>query len=156
MTPVSSTPGHNQPRTWIAAVSPLLRHINMRTLALLMFVGFALLNTSHGKDSETKESAFTGTTNVRLIDNDHHQAAERATDSPCHTTSASSILWLFISSIVNDLERALNDPTLIEYAKKEGVDTSDLLASPCSNTSGESPTPSRSLSSQSTNPLSSY
>jgi hypothetical protein len=82
--PATFVQDHKQHGRWLALLSPWLRHVNMRTLAFLMFVGFALLNTSHGKDAETKESAFTENTNVRMIDNDYHQAAERVTALPRH------------------------------------------------------------------------
>jgi len=52
---------HNQYGNWLILLSPFLKHVNMRTLALLMFVGFAVVNTTHGKDAETKESALAGT-----------------------------------------------------------------------------------------------
>ena len=38
-------------------LSAFLRHLNMSTLALALFVAFALLNTIHGKEPETRDSA---------------------------------------------------------------------------------------------------
>ena len=41
----------------VAALSPILKHLNTGTLALAMFVALALLSSTHGKDSQTRESA---------------------------------------------------------------------------------------------------
>jgi hypothetical protein len=156
MTPASPARGHNQARTWLAAVSPLLRHINMRTLAFLMFVGFVLLNTTDGKQAETKESTFAETTKIDLGDSGHNEAAHVPTEPTGHRMSASSVLWQFMRSIVNAFKSALNDPWLSEYAKQQGLDVSDSLTTACPNTSQPFSTPSKSLSSQSSKPLSSY
>jgi hypothetical protein len=41
----------------VSATSPLLRHLNMGTLALVLFVALALLSAICRKDSATRESA---------------------------------------------------------------------------------------------------
>jgi hypothetical protein len=140
-TPAFSTRDHNQPATWLAAVCPFLKHVNMRTLAFLMFVGFAVLNTTHGKDAETKQSAVAGTNKVEMVDNSHNEAAHVATEPTGHTTSEGSILRQFMSSIFNTFKSALNDPALIEYAKQQGIETSDSLTTACQNVASKSPTP---------------
>ncbi|HEU5238859.1 MAG TPA: hypothetical protein VFU37_17130 [Pyrinomonadaceae bacterium] len=112
-------------------MSPLLKHVNMRTLAFLMFVGFALLNTTDGKDAETKTSAFAGTTKIEIVDTGSKEVARVATEPTRHTMSASSILWQLMSSVVNAFKSALNDPSLIEYAKQQGLDTSDSPTTVC-------------------------
>jgi hypothetical protein len=99
----------------------------MRTLALLMFVGFAVLNTTHGKDAETKESALAGTNKIEIVDNSHNEAAHVATEPAGHTTSEGSILWQFMSTLFITVKNALNDPSLIDYAKQQGIETSDSL-----------------------------
>jgi hypothetical protein len=133
--------GHHykQPGRWLALLLPFLRHVSMRTLALLMFVGFAVLNTTHGKDTETKEPVFAGTNKIEIVDNSHNEAAHVAAEPTGHTISASSILWQFLSNIVNGFAQALNDAALIEYAKEQGLDTSDSLTAPCPDASGQSP-----------------
>jgi hypothetical protein len=147
-TPASSTRDHNQPGTWQAATPPFLRQVNMCTLALLMFVGFAVLNTTHGKDAEIKTSAFAGTNKIEIVDNSQNEAAHVATESAAHTTSEGSILWQF-SSICHAVTNALNDPSLIDYAKQQGIETSDSLRS---NASSHSATPSERQLTQSTKP----
>ena len=125
--PLSFVLDNNQPDNWLTVLSPFLTYINMRTLALLMFVSFAVLNTTHGNDSETKQQV-TGNIETQVISNRQHDLAQAATPPTNCTTSALSILWQFLSKRVNRLGQAFNDPALIEYAKEQGVDTSGLPA----------------------------
>jgi hypothetical protein len=143
---------HNQYGNWLILLSPFLKHVNMRTLALLMFVGFAVVNTTHGKDAETKKSALVGTNKIEIADNSHNEAADVATEPAGHTTSEGSILWQFMSGIFNAFENALNDPSLIDYATQQGIETSDSLTTLRSNASSQSATPSESPRPQSTKP----
>ncbi len=39
----------------VTVLTPFLRHLNPGTLALVMFVALALLNSTRGKDAETRE-----------------------------------------------------------------------------------------------------
>jgi hypothetical protein len=131
---------HNQYGSWLIVLSPFLKHLNMHTLALLMFVGFAVLNTTRGNDAETKEPASAGNSETQVVDNRHHERAQAATVRFSYTTSGPSILWQLISSIVNDFEHAFNDPALIEYAKEQGVDTSDSPTALCQQPAPQSTT----------------
>jgi hypothetical protein len=85
-----------------------------------MFVGFALLNIVHGKDAQTNKPA-PGVTNTEPRDNGHQGAS----------AAAPLILWQFTARIVHAFTAALNDPSLIEYAKQQGTDTLDLRTTPC-------------------------
>ena len=118
--PTSSGAENNQPGTWLAAVLPLLRYLNTRTLAFLLFVGFAFLNTTHGKDAPTDKPAG-GVTNTEPGDNGYQRAS----------VAAPLILWQFTTRIVHAITAALNDPALIEYAKQQGTDIPDLQTTPC-------------------------
>ena len=63
---------HHQKHTArrISALSPILRHLNRGTLALAMFVVLALLSSTHGKDSQTRDSAPVKATKTEVtIDN---------------------------------------------------------------------------------------
>jgi hypothetical protein len=111
---------HNQYGSWPIVLSPFLKHLNMRTLALLMFVGFALLNTTHGKDAQTDKPAV-GVTNTEPRDNGYQGAS----------AAAPLILWQITVRIVHAFTAALNDPSLIEYAKQQGTDKADLQTTPC-------------------------
>jgi plastocyanin len=50
---------HHQKHTArrVSVLSPILKHLNTGTLALAMFVVLALLSSTHGKDSQTRDSA---------------------------------------------------------------------------------------------------
>src|SRR6266853_6805585 len=89
-TPTFSSGDQNQPGTWLAALFPLLRYLNTRTLALLMFFGFALLNTTHGKDAQTDKPAV-GVTNTEPRDNGYQGAS----------AGAPLILWQLTALIVH-------------------------------------------------------
>jgi len=118
--PTSSGADNSQPGTWLGAVSLLLKYLNTRTLAFLLFVGFAFLNTTHGKDAQTDRPAV-GVTNTEQRDNGYQGAS----------AAAPLILWQFTARIVHAFTAALNDPALIEYAKQQGKDIPDLQTKPC-------------------------
>jgi len=119
-TPTSYSGDQNQPGTWLVALFPLLKYLNTRTLALLMFVGFAFLNTTHGKDAPT-DKPVAEVTNTERRDNGYQGAS----------AAAPLILWQFTARIVHAFTAALNDPALIEYAKQRGTDIHDLQTTPC-------------------------
>ena len=125
--PASGVHDHKQPESWPTVLSPFLTYITMRTLALLMFVSFAILNTTHGNDGETKQQV-TKNSGSQVIASQQHDLAQAATPPTNCTTSASPILWQLASKLVKDFEMALNDPALIQYAKEQGVDTSGFAA----------------------------
>jgi hypothetical protein len=118
--PTSSGADNNRPGTWLAAALPLLRYLNTRALAFLLFVGFAFLNTTHGKDAQTDKPAV-GVTNTEPRDNSYQ--GDWATEA--------SILWQLAGRIVHAFTAALNDPALIEYARQQGKDIPDLQTTPC-------------------------
>ena len=118
--PASGVHDHKQPQWWLASLSPFLKHVNMRTLVLLMFLGVALLNTTDGKDAQTKEPAA-GISNTEVVTDGRHES------SPV----APLILWQLMKRIAQAFTAAVNDPSLIEYAKQQGTDTLDLQTTPC-------------------------
>ena len=95
--PTSSGGDNNQAGTRLAAVLPLLRYLNTRTLAFLLFIGFAFLNTTHGKDAQTDKPAG-GVTNTEPRDNDYQGAP----------AAAPAILWQVTARIVHAFTAALN------------------------------------------------
>jgi hypothetical protein len=117
--PTFSGADNNQSGTWLAAALPLLKYLNTRTLAFLLFVGFAFLNTTHGKDAPTDKPAV-GVTNTERRDNGYQGAS----------AAAPLILWQFTARIVHAFTAAINDPALIEYAKQQGTDIPDLQTTP--------------------------
>jgi hypothetical protein len=118
--PTSSGDDNNQPETWPATVLPLLRHLNTRALAFLLFVGFALLNTTHGKDGQT-DKPVAGVTNTEPHDYGYQGAS----------AAAPLVLWQFTARIVHAFTAALSDPSLTEYAEQQGTDMHDLQTTPC-------------------------
>ena len=63
---------HHQKHTTrrVSVLSPILKHLNTGTLALAMFVVLALLSSTHGKDSQTRDSAPVRATKTEVtIDN---------------------------------------------------------------------------------------
>ena len=118
--PTFSGADNNQSRTWLTAALPLLKYLNTQTLAFLLFVGFAFLNTTHGKDAPTDKPAV-GVTNTERRDNGSQGAS----------AAGPLILWQFTARMFHAFAAALNDPALIEYAKQQGKDISDLQTTPC-------------------------
>jgi hypothetical protein len=118
--PASGVHEHKQPQRSLAPLSPFLKHVNMPTLALLMFLGVTLLNTTDGKDAQTKEPAA-GISKTEVVTNGRHES------SPV----APLILWQLTKRIAQAFTAAVNDPSLIEYAKQQGTDTRDLQTAPC-------------------------
>ena len=70
----------NEPGLWLAVLSTFLRHVNMCTLALFLFVGFAVLDTTHGKETETWKPASLGNSKIEIIDGHHSPSHEEATE----------------------------------------------------------------------------
>ena len=66
---MSAFPAHyRKPATrWVTVLSPFLRHVNTRTLALFLFVALALLTTMRGKEPETRESAPAKATKTEVV-----------------------------------------------------------------------------------------
>jgi len=143
--PASGVHDHKQPQWWLAPLSPFLTYINMRTLALLMFVSFAVLNTTHGNDGETKQQV-TKNSGSQVIADRQHDLAQAATPPTNYTIPASAILWQFLSNIVNGFAQAFNDHTLIKYAMEQGVDTSGSMTTVCQDPTDQSQTSSRTTS----------
>ena len=108
----------------------------MRTLALLMFVTFAILNTTHGNDSETNQQV-TKNTVTQIIANQQLDLAQASTLPTNYTTPAPSILWQLTERIVQAFTAAVNDPSLIEYAKQQGTDIPDLQTTPRQDAEGK-------------------
>jgi hypothetical protein len=120
LAPAAFVHHRKQPASWLVLLLLFLRHVNMRTLALLMFVGFAVLNTSDGKDGQTKEPSA-GVSNTNVVVNGRHE----------FSPMAPLILWQFTKRIVQAFTAAVNEPSLIEYAKQQKADTLDLQTTPC-------------------------
>jgi len=118
--PASGVHHHKEPQWWLAPLLPFLKHVNMRTLALLMFLAVALLNTTDGQDAQTKEPAA-GISNTEVVTDGRHES------SPV----APLILLQLTKRIAQAFRAAVNDPSLIEYARQQGSAIPDLQTTPC-------------------------
>jgi plastocyanin len=66
---MSALPTHYQKRSVrrVSVITPFLRRLNMGTLAFVLFVALALMNTMRGKEPETRESAPARATKTEVI-----------------------------------------------------------------------------------------
>src|SRR6266853_5744012 len=69
---MSASPVHHEKHSArrVSALFPILKHVNTGALAFAMFVALALLSSTHGKDSQTRDSAPVKATKTEVtIDN---------------------------------------------------------------------------------------
>ena len=66
---MSASPTHyrKSAASCVSVLTPFLRHVNTRTLALAMFVAFALLSSTRGKESEIRDLASVKTTKTEVV-----------------------------------------------------------------------------------------
>jgi hypothetical protein len=121
----------------------------MGTLAFVLFIALALLNTMRGKEPETRESAPIETTRSEvIIDKQDDNVPNVVTKAAGQTMSPPLTLSRFIGRIINAFKGAFNDPSLIEYANQQGIDIADSPTIPLPDTSSQPLAPSKSPSSQ--------
>src|SRR5882762_2091281 len=80
MMSASSVQYQKRPARCIPVLSPFLRHLNTGTLAFILFIAFALLSTTRGKEPETRASASAGSTKSEVVIDKHHDSV------PCIVT----------------------------------------------------------------------
>jgi len=65
---MSTLPAHyHGAATGLLARYAFLRHVNMNTLAFVLFVALALLNTTRAKESQNNDSAHNRDTDAELV-----------------------------------------------------------------------------------------
>ena len=156
---ISASFVHHQktPERCVSVLSPFLRRLNMGTLAFVLFVALALLNTMRGKEPETRESAPVETTKSEVItDKQHNNVPNVVTEAAGQTMSPPLTLWQVMGRIINALQVAFNDPSIIEYANQQGIGIEDSPTAPLPDTSSQPLTPSKSPSSQPNRSSSNY
>lgn len=135
--------------TGLSTRCAFFRHVNTNTLALVLFVALALLNTMRGNERATRESPPVETTKSEvIIDKQHDNVPNVVIEAAGQTMSPSLTLWQFMGRIINAFEAAFNNPSLIEYANQQGIGIIDSPTVPLPDTSREPLTPSKSPSSQ--------
>ena len=83
-----------------------------------MFLALALLNTTRGKEAETREPAPVETTKSEvIIDKQHDNVPNVVTKTAGQTMSPPLTLWQFIGRIIDAFNGAFNAPSLIEYTE---------------------------------------
>ena len=129
----------------------------MGTLAFVLFIALALLNTIRGKEPETRESAPIETTSSEvIIDKQDDNVPNVVTKAAGQTMSRPLTLSQFIGGIINAFKGAFNDPSLIEYANQQGIGIADSPTAPLPDTSSQPLAPSKSPSSQPSRSSSNY
>jgi len=129
----------------------------MGTLAFIMFLALTLLNTTRGKEAETRELAPVETTRSEIIiDKQHDNVQNVVTRAAGQTTSPPLTLWQSMVRIIDALNGAFNAPSLIEYANQLGIGIADSPTARLPNTSGQPLAPSKSPSSQPSRSSSNY
>jgi hypothetical protein len=147
---------HQKPRARrFSVLSPFLRHLNTGTLAFILFVAFALLSTTRGKEAEELTPAGTTKSEV-IIDKHHNDAPQVVTETAGQTMPAPLTLWQFMGRIINAFKDAFNDPSLIEYANQQGIGIADSPTTPLPDTSRQPFARSKSPSSQPSRSSSNY
>jgi len=129
----------------------------MGTLAFIMFLALALLNTTRGKEAETREPAPVETIKSGvIIDKQHDDVPNVVTKAAWQTMSPLLTLSQFMSRIINALKGAFNDPSLIDYANQQGTGIADPLTAALPDTSSQPLAPLKSPSSQPSRSSSNY
>jgi hypothetical protein len=135
----------------------LRRYLTMRVLATAMFIGFAVLASVGGKESQTKQPSFDkGTIGDLTIRHQEEGGCADVAKPGAPKKSSPMISWQSVATIMNDFKEAFNDPALIEYANQQGIGIPDSPTTSLLNTSSQPPAPSKSPSSQSSRSSSSY
>jgi hypothetical protein len=129
---------YTQPPRWSTKLPLVLKHLSTSTLALLMFVGFALLSNTRGKDAEDEHVAFTAVPKAEVVDNRRYASPRVPTESSTQTILEPPRLLQLLGWIFNAFKDVFDDPTLAEYGKQQGIDTSDNQGTACSNAPGQS------------------
>jgi hypothetical protein len=121
----------------------------MGTLAFIMFAGLALLNTTRGKEADTRERAPVETIKSEvIIDKQHDNVPNVVTKAAGQPMSPPLTLSQFMGRVINAFKGAFNGPSLIEYANQQGIGIADSPAAPLPDTSSQPLAPSKSPSSQ--------
>ncbi len=129
----------------------------MGTLAFIMFLALALLNTTRGKEAETRELTPVETTKSEIIIHKQHDNVPNVvTKAAGQTMSPPLTLSQFMGRIIDAFKGAFNAPSLIEYANQFGIGIADSPTAPLPDTSGQPLAPSKSPSSQPSRSSSNY
>jgi hypothetical protein len=103
-----------------------------------MFVGFAVLSNTRGKDADDEHVALAALPKAKVVDNSHYATSQLPTESNTQTTLEPARLLQLLGWIFNAFKDVFDDPALAQYANPQGIDASDNEGTPCSNAAGQS------------------
>jgi hypothetical protein len=108
------------------AAPKIPKHANIGLFTLRWFC----IPEYYARKRRQTDKPAAGVTNTEPRDNGYQGAS----------AAAPLILWQFTIRIVHAFTAALNDPSLIEYAKQQGTDIPDLQTTPCQGAEGKTST----------------
>jgi hypothetical protein len=107
------------------ASSPLLKKfVTQRTLALIMFVGFALLGVVGGKEPTDKTPSEKGTIFNQAGSQDHN-GCPGTTRGGQSNKSLLLTSWGSVVTFAKSFKEAFNDPALVKYANEQATGIPD-------------------------------
>jgi hypothetical protein len=119
----------------VKKASPFLKYVSQGSLAMVLFIALAVLASIGNRPSDKGSPGLSRSPSVsKLADNESNLSLD---------------LGHLFAKTVGSVKDAFNDPALIEYAKEQGIDTPDSLATPLPNTSQSISVRSKSISAQS-------
>jgi hypothetical protein len=115
---------HYQKSSSLHASSSLLKFVTQRTLALIMFIGFALLGVVGGKEPTDKTPSEKGTIFNQVGSQDHNSCPD-TTRAGQSNKSLLLTSWGSVAAIAISVKEAFNDPALVKYANEQATGIPD-------------------------------
>ena len=107
-----------------------LRFLNQRTLAVAMFLAFALLGIIRRKESNTQKSPVGSALTHDGVNRQNSIVCPTATKPAKPKKSLVVSSWQSVERAEEAFRRAFEDPSLIEYANEQSTDILDLATAP--------------------------
>ena len=128
----------------------LRRYLTMRVLATVMFIAFAVLASTGGKESKLKKPSFDkGPMGDPIIRHQDQGGCVGMTKPGKPIKSSPIISWQSVATMVNSFKEAFNDPSLIECANQQATGIPDSPTAPLLRSSDQDSIGSKSASTQS-------
>jgi hypothetical protein len=130
------------------ASSSLLKFVTQRTLALIMFIGFALLGVVGGKEPTDKTPSEKGTI-FNQVGSQDHNGCPGTTRAGQSNKSLLLTSWGSVVAVAKNFKEAFNDPALVKYANEQATGIPDSPGTPILTKSNHESIPSAPVSDQS-------
>jgi hypothetical protein len=108
----------------LRASSFLLKFVTQRTLALIMFIGFALLGVVGGKEPTDKTPSGKGTI-FNQVGSQDHNGCPGTTRAGQSNKSLLLTSWGSVVAVAKSFKEAFNDPALVKYANEQATGIPD-------------------------------